>query len=87
MPKCKLCRITMSKLLTLIGSTFARGNVKWDAFEWVHVECFPKLIQLACLLPWKEDNLRSRISKVNRLHFLVFYFVLYVQLRKQLNYF
>ncbi|MCI05876.1 lisH domain and HEAT repeat KIAA1468-like protein, partial [Trifolium medium] len=29
----------------------------------MHVECFPKLIQLACLLPWKEDNLRSRISK------------------------
>ncbi|XP_045812584.1 RAB11-binding protein RELCH-like [Trifolium pratense] len=42
---------------------YARGNVKWDSFEWMHVECFPKLIQLACLLPWKEDNLRSRISK------------------------
>ncbi|KHN27478.1 LisH domain and HEAT repeat-containing protein KIAA1468-like protein [Glycine soja] len=42
---------------------YARGHVEWDAFEWMHVECFPKLIQLACLLPWKEDNLRSRISK------------------------
>ncbi|KAK2365465.1 RAB11-binding protein RELCH [Trifolium repens] len=42
---------------------YARGNVKWDSFEWMHVECFPKLIQLTCLLPWKEDNLRSRISK------------------------
>ncbi|KAL2335762.1 hypothetical protein Fmac_016975 [Flemingia macrophylla] len=42
---------------------YARSHVEWDAFEWMHVECFPKLIQLACFLPWKEDNLRSRISK------------------------
>ncbi|CAI8594577.1 unnamed protein product [Vicia faba] len=48
---------------TTLLELYARGNVKWDAFEWVHAECFPKLVQLACLLPWKEDNLRSRISK------------------------
>ncbi|TKY50494.1 LisH domain and HEAT repeat-containing protein KIAA1468 [Spatholobus suberectus] len=48
-----------TKLLGL----YARGHVEWDTFEWMHVECFPKLIQLASLLPWKEDNLRSRISK------------------------
>uniref|UniRef100_A0A1S2Z940 RAB11-binding protein RELCH homolog n=1 Tax=Cicer arietinum TaxID=3827 RepID=A0A1S2Z940_CICAR len=42
---------------------YARGQVEWGAFEWMHVECFPNLIQLACLLPQKEDNLRSRISK------------------------
>ncbi|XP_073221018.1 uncharacterized protein [Cicer arietinum] len=48
---------------TTLLELYARGNVEWDVFEWMHVECFPKLIQLACLLPWKEDNLRSRISK------------------------
>lgn len=79
MPNHKLCVITMSNILILIGSTFGRENVEWNEFEWMHVECFPKLIQLACLLPWKEDNLRSRISKVSRLYFLVFYCVLYVE--------
>ncbi|CAK8533811.1 unnamed protein product [Lathyrus sativus] len=54
---------TQFVLSTTLLELYARGNFKWDAFEWVHVECFPKLIQLACLLPWKEDNLRSRISK------------------------
>ncbi|XP_019442509.1 PREDICTED: lisH domain and HEAT repeat-containing protein KIAA1468 homolog isoform X2 [Lupinus angustifolius] len=48
---------------TSLLELYARGDVKWDAFEWMHVECFPKLIQLACLLPGKEDNLRTRISK------------------------
>ncbi|PNY09110.1 lisH domain and HEAT repeat-containing protein KIAA1468, partial [Trifolium pratense] len=42
---------------------YARGQVEWVTFEWMHVECFPNLIKLACLLPQKEDNLRSRISK------------------------
>lgn len=36
----------------------------WSAFEWLHVDCFPRLIQLASLLPQKEDNLRNRITKV-----------------------
>lgn len=53
-------------------SIFARGQVEWGAFEWMHVECFPNLIQLACLLPQKEDNLRSRISKVVCLPFEVY---------------
>ncbi|MED6151176.1 hypothetical protein PIB30_079899 [Stylosanthes scabra] len=48
---------------TTLLELYARERVEWEAFEWMHVECFPKLIQLACLLPWKEDNLRSRISK------------------------
>ncbi|KAE9612784.1 putative transcription factor interactor and regulator LisH family [Lupinus albus] len=48
---------------TSLLELYARGDVEWDAFEWMHVECFPKLIQLAYLLPGKEDNLRSRISK------------------------
>ncbi|KAK7295763.1 hypothetical protein RJT34_18675 [Clitoria ternatea] len=50
-------------LSTALLELYAWGQVEWDAFEWMHVECFPNLIQLACLLPQKEDNLRSRISK------------------------
>ncbi|KAK7374867.1 hypothetical protein VNO80_08310 [Phaseolus coccineus] len=54
---------TQPVLSTALLELYARGQVEWDAFEWIHVECFPNLIQLACLLPQKEDNLRSRISK------------------------
>ncbi|XP_047152921.1 RAB11-binding protein RELCH homolog isoform X1 [Vigna umbellata] len=54
---------TQAVLPTALLELYARGQVEWDAFEWMHVECFPNLIQLACLLPQKEDNLRSRISK------------------------
>ncbi|KDO63204.1 hypothetical protein CISIN_1g001018mg [Citrus sinensis] len=42
---------------------YAGGHIEWPAFEWMHVDCFPGLIQLACLLPEKEDNLRNRITK------------------------
>ncbi|XP_010693468.2 uncharacterized protein LOC104906422 isoform X2 [Beta vulgaris subsp. vulgaris] len=42
---------------------YARGQVEWSAFEWMHKECLPSLIQLACFLPQKEDNLRNRITK------------------------
>ncbi|KAL3813274.1 hypothetical protein ACJIZ3_014542 [Penstemon smallii] len=42
---------------------YAGGNVEWSAFEWLHIECFPNLIQLASLLPQKEDNLRNRITR------------------------
>ncbi|XP_012487871.1 uncharacterized protein LOC105801081 isoform X2 [Gossypium raimondii] len=42
---------------------YAGGHVEWPAFEWVHVDCFSGLLQLACLLPQKEDNLRNRITK------------------------
>lgn len=42
---------------------YARGQVEWSAFEWMHIECLPHLIQLACVLPQKEDNLRNRIAK------------------------
>jgi hypothetical protein len=41
-----------------------RGHVEWPAFEWMHGDCFPDLIQLACLLPQKEDSLRNRTTKV-----------------------
>ncbi|XVE72125.1 hypothetical protein DITRI_Ditri11bG0013400 [Diplodiscus trichospermus] len=42
---------------------YAGGHVEWPAFEWMHVDCFSGLLQLACLLPQKEDNLRNRITK------------------------
>ncbi|KAK7394174.1 hypothetical protein VNO78_14695 [Psophocarpus tetragonolobus] len=54
---------TEAVLSTALLELYSRGQVDWDAFEWMHVECFPNLIQLACLLPQKEDNLRSQISK------------------------
>lgn len=33
-------------------------------FEWMHVDCFANLLQLACMLPQKEDHLRNRTTKV-----------------------
>ncbi|KAH9739267.1 rab11-binding protein relch [Citrus sinensis] len=55
-----------SSLLELYAGRYLflfRGHIEWPAFEWMHVDCFPGLIQLACLLPQKEDNLRNRITK------------------------
>ncbi|KAG8384107.1 hypothetical protein BUALT_Bualt04G0083600 [Buddleja alternifolia] len=42
---------------------YAGGHLEWPAFEWLHIECFPSLIQLSSLLPQKEDNLRNRITR------------------------
>ncbi|OAY68909.1 LisH domain and HEAT repeat-containing protein, partial [Ananas comosus] len=42
---------------------YATGHMEWTALEWMHIDCLPDLIQLARLLPQKEDNLRSRITK------------------------
>ncbi|KAL4180966.1 hypothetical protein AMTRI_Chr12g234990 [Amborella trichopoda] len=42
---------------------YTGGHTEWPAFDWLHTECLPTLIQLACLLPSKEDNLRNRIAK------------------------
>ncbi|KAI3451788.1 hypothetical protein Pfo_008453 [Paulownia fortunei] len=42
---------------------YAGGHVEWPAFEWLHIECFPTLIQLSSLLPQKEDNLRNRVTR------------------------
>ncbi|MQL79844.1 hypothetical protein Taro_012293, partial [Colocasia esculenta] len=51
-------------LFTLsILELYAGGHVEWPAFDWLHVDCFPDLIQLACLLPTREDNLRTHITK------------------------
>lgn len=42
---------------------YATGETEWSAFEWMHTECLPDLIKLACLLPAKEDSLRTVITK------------------------
>ncbi|KAJ1257433.1 hypothetical protein BS78_K042000 [Paspalum vaginatum] len=41
----------------------ATGDSEWPAFEWMHTDCLPDLIKLACLLPVKEDNLRIIMAK------------------------
>ncbi|XP_066311923.1 uncharacterized protein [Miscanthus floridulus] len=43
--------------------SYAAGDSEWSAFEWMHTDCLPDLIKLACLLPVKEDNLRTIITK------------------------
>ncbi|XP_043700989.1 RAB11-binding protein RELCH homolog isoform X2 [Telopea speciosissima] len=48
---------------TSLLELYAGGSVEWPAFDWLHVDCLPVLIQLACLLPQKEDNLRNRMTK------------------------
>ncbi|KAG9450463.1 hypothetical protein H6P81_010428 [Aristolochia fimbriata] len=48
---------------TSILELYAGGHVDWPAFDWIHIDCLPSLIQLACFLPQKEDNLRHRITK------------------------
>ncbi|KAJ6402494.1 hypothetical protein OIU84_014568 [Salix udensis] len=48
---------------TSLLETNAREHAEWQAFDWMHVDCFPDLIQLACMLPQKEDNLRIRTTK------------------------
>ncbi|CAH8271259.1 unnamed protein product [Arabidopsis lyrata] len=42
---------------------YAEGRSEWPMFEWMHVDCFANLLQLACMLPQKEDHLRNRITK------------------------
>ncbi|KAK7853786.1 lish domain and heat repeat-containing protein kiaa1468 like protein [Quercus suber] len=55
---------TMGKQFsTSLLELYAGGHVEWPAFEWMHVDCLPDLIQLACLLPQKEDSLRNRTTK------------------------
>lgn len=49
---------------TSLLELYAGGHVEWPTFELLHCDCFPTLIQLASLLPQKEDNLRSRITKL-----------------------
>ncbi|GER48064.1 HEAT repeat-containing protein [Striga asiatica] len=63
---CPISSVSDSSTLSFTPSLlniYAEGQVEWPAFEWLHMECFPTLIQLSSLLPQKEDNIRNRISK------------------------
>ncbi|XP_020252243.1 lisH domain and HEAT repeat-containing protein KIAA1468 homolog [Asparagus officinalis] len=48
---------------TSVLQLYAGGHMEWPQFDWMYVDCFPDLIQLSCMLPQKEDNLRTRITK------------------------
>ncbi|XP_015066549.1 RAB11-binding protein RELCH homolog isoform X1 [Solanum pennellii] len=48
---------------TSVLEQYAGGKMDWPSFEWLHVDCFSALIELASLLPQKEDNLRNRITR------------------------
>ncbi|KAI5073490.1 hypothetical protein GOP47_0011503 [Adiantum capillus-veneris] len=43
---------------------YLRGQEEWSAFDWLHVDCLPLLLQVACMLSSREDSLRSRLSKL-----------------------
>lgn len=57
-PKSEESAVSVSLL-----ETYAEGRSEWPMFEWMHVDCFANLLQLACMLPQKEDQLRNRITK------------------------
>ncbi|XP_070051273.1 uncharacterized protein [Nicotiana tomentosiformis] len=48
---------------TSLLEQYAGGKMDWPSFEWLHIDCFSALIELASLLPQKEDNLRNRITQ------------------------
>ncbi|KAL3378141.1 hypothetical protein AABB24_004192 [Solanum stoloniferum] len=48
---------------TFVLEQYAGGKMDWPSFEWLHIDCFSALIELASLLPQKEDNLRNRITR------------------------
>ncbi|KAM3285974.1 RAB11-binding protein RELCH [Capsicum chacoense] len=48
---------------TSVLEQYAGGKMEWPSFEWLHIDCFSALIELASLLPQKEDNLRNRITR------------------------
>eukprot|EP00250_Pteridium_aquilinum_P009534 c18734_g1_i1 orf=241-3768(+) len=43
---------------------YLRGREEWLAFDWLHVDCLPLVLQVACMLSSREDSLRSRLSKL-----------------------
>ncbi|KAL2651580.1 hypothetical protein R1flu_019708 [Riccia fluitans] len=42
---------------------YARANIEWHDFDWLPEDCFPALLHLACMLPPREEGLRSRLAK------------------------
>nr|GME05259.1 lisH domain and HEAT repeat-containing protein KIAA1468 homolog isoform X1 [Ipomoea batatas] len=49
---------------TSLLELYAEGKTEWPSFEWLHIDCFPVFIELSSLLPQKEDNLRSQITRI-----------------------
>ncbi|XP_019154872.1 PREDICTED: lisH domain and HEAT repeat-containing protein KIAA1468 homolog isoform X2 [Ipomoea nil] len=49
---------------TSLLELYAEGKTEWPSFEWMHIDCFSVFIELASLLPQKEDNLRSQITRI-----------------------
>ncbi|XP_047336522.1 RAB11-binding protein RELCH homolog [Impatiens glandulifera] len=49
---------------TSLLQLYASGQAEWSGFEWLHIDFFPAIIQLASLLPQKEDSLRTRLVKI-----------------------
>ncbi|BBM96804.1 hypothetical protein Mp_1g00840 [Marchantia polymorpha subsp. ruderalis] len=43
---------------------YARANLQWPDFDWLPEDCFPALLHLACMLPPREEGLRSRLAKL-----------------------
>ncbi|KAL3700165.1 hypothetical protein R1sor_018187 [Riccia sorocarpa] len=43
---------------------YARANIEWHDFDWLPEDCFPALLHLACMLPPREEGLRSRLAKL-----------------------
>ncbi|KAH7433811.1 hypothetical protein KP509_07G087500 [Ceratopteris richardii] len=43
---------------------YLRGQQEWPTFDWLHCDCIPLLLQVACMLSSREDSIRSRLSKL-----------------------
>ncbi|XP_051140856.1 uncharacterized protein LOC127258170 [Andrographis paniculata] len=66
---CPYSSVSDSKEISFTTSLFeiyAGGLKEWPVFEWLHLECFPTLIEFSSLLPQKEDSLRNRVVKFLR---------------------
>ncbi|KAL9158443.1 hypothetical protein ABFS82_08G069300 [Erythranthe guttata] len=60
---CPFSSLDSTRIPLSLLEQYAGEDMEWPAFEWLHIECFPTLIQLSSLLPQKEDNLRNRVTK------------------------
>lgn len=48
----------------LIPNIFCRSNLNWPTFDWLIEDLFPTILQLARMLPPREESLRTRLCKV-----------------------
>ena len=49
-----------------IPNIFCRSNLNWPTFDWLIEDLFPTILQLARMLPPREESLRTRLCKVIR---------------------